>query len=113
MSNYNKIKVAELDTIITIVSITLVKDEETGDETETLTELGTLHAKRINVSGEEEEEGKIKWLSVRKYLTRYSAQLLADGVTMYIRTDEGDFNIHNVEPEGRKQWLVLKCSKRE
>ena len=106
MSNYNKIKVAELDTIITIVSITLVKDE-------TLTELGTLHAKRINVSGEEEEEGKIKWLSVRKYLTRYSAQLLADGVTMYIRTDEGDFNIHNVEPEGRKQWLVLKCSKRE
>ena len=113
MANTGKINVGLLDTIITIVSFVVTESPETGGDVTTPSDLGTLHAQRINVSGQEEEDGKIVWLNVRKYIVGYSSVIAASGVEMAVRDEDGGlYDIHNVDIIGKKDFLLLKCSKR-
>jgi len=107
------ISIGELDTVIEILSITKTKDPLTGDSVEALTVLGKVSSKRIDLSGGEENEGKEKAENVRKYIMRYSTQIVENGTTMYVRDIDGDYNINHVGIIGRMHMISLKCTKSE
>lgn len=75
--------------------------------------INPLWASLSDVSGGENEDGKIMYLSVRKYIVRYNLELLKEGEKMLIVDVDGTYNINSIEQIGFKNYLVLKCSKRE
>lgn len=107
-----KIFIHELNTVIEIFTVTQVKDDLTGESTETDILLGGLHTKRIDVSGEEELNGKMVSVNIRKYICRYNKNIMLNGTDMYIVDEDGKFDIHFVESIGSRYMLSLKCSKR-
>jgi hypothetical protein len=44
---------------------------------------------------------------------RYDNELVQNGTQMSIDDADGTYNIHSVEQIERKNYLILKCSKRE
>lgn len=92
----------------------LQKDESgTGEDIITEVDYQYTYAHLKDVSGSEEEEGKILSLNVRKYTIRYNDEVYLNGVKMILVDDDGVYNIHSVAQIGRKAYLQLKCSKRE
>ena len=76
--------------------------------------LNTYWAKVEDVSGNEDVDGKIIALNVRRYTIRYNAVIAAKQITDLIINDAGDeYNIHSTANIGRKEYIVLKCSKTE
>ena len=66
-----------------------------------------------DLSGSESEDGKIIALNVRKYTIRYIKEVVLNGVEMLIVAEDGTYNITSVQQIGRKNYLLLKCRKRE
>jgi len=86
---------------------------DTGERTKIEVSLGFVWSKLQDVSGTEEIEGKVISLSVRRYIIRWRNDVVQSGVTFYIKDEDGEYNVHSVEHQGRKEYLVLKSSKRE
>lgn len=104
--------IGTLDRRVELVKYTSVKSS-TGAPEKTEQSLGTFWAKIDDVSGSEGIEGQVISLAVRKYIMRYQPQLVADGVLIYIKDVDGQYNINSVANLGRKEYLELKTSKRE
>jgi SPP1 family predicted phage head-tail adaptor len=110
---HNNVYIGQLDRRIQLIQTTLVIGSS-GEATPLETTFNTVWAKVEDVSGTEDEQGKIIALNVRKYVIRYDPDLVALKLTdMFIVDDDGKYNIHAVEFIGRKQYIMLKCSKRE
>lgn len=92
-----------------------VETDSTGEKIETLVDYKNVWAELKDVSGSEYEEGKIVALNVRKYTIRYNQTILQKGVEMFVydKDEVSLYNINSVEVIGFKNYLTLKCSKRE
>lgn len=86
----------------------------TAERSRTGTSLGKRWVKRIDVSGKEEEEGKILPLRVCRFIMRFSKDVFSNGEGYFIRDDDGDYQVNNVSltGQGRERFLELKCSNR-
>lgn len=102
-----------LNTRVELYKWTTVK-EATGEGKKTLTTLGKRWVERRDVSGSEDEEGKMVALSVTRYIMRYESDLLNNGHEYVIKDQDGDFEINSVTLVGvqRNKFIELKCSKR-
>lgn len=109
----NKVKIGQLNRPVILNKITTVVSS-TGEETKTEVQFkNPLWAALDDVGGNESEDGKVISLNVRKYIVRYSEEILKEGEKMTIVDMDGVYNIHSIAQEGRKEYLTLKCSKRE
>ena len=107
-----EIKIGNLNRLIVLKKITTVVSS-TGEETKTEVLYKTVYAQLNDLSGSENEDGKVMYLNVRKYIVRYNLEILTAGETMLITDIDGTYNIHSIEQIGRRDYLALKCSKRE
>lgn len=87
---------------------------ETAERTRTEVSLGVKWVKRIDVSGQEEEEGRILSLSVCRFVIRFSSDLVVNGENYFLRDIDGDYQVNSVSltGQGRNRFLELKCSRR-
>lgn len=71
-------------------------------------------ARSEDVSGNEDDEGKIIALNVRKYVVRFFPALADKKITdLFIDHKGKQYNVHAVNEKGYKDFLELKCSLRE
>lgn len=110
MSNNHYI--GELDARIELIQFSYTQTT-TGAPIKTESSLGSVWCKIIDVSGSEDEEGKIRALNVRKYVIRYQSTVYTNASNIYIKDADGTYNINHAEEVGRKHFLVLKAQKRE
>jgi hypothetical protein len=77
--------------------------------------LGKKRVQRIDVSGQEEEDGKLMSLSVCKFIMRFDRDILINGTKYYIQDLDGKYQVNsiNITGPGRNRFLELKCSSRE
>jgi head-tail adaptor len=74
--------------------------------------LGKIWVERQEVSGTEEEEGKLIALSVAKFRMRFSQDIFKNGTQYFIRDLDGDYYVNSVAIfGGRNRFMELKCSK--
>lgn len=85
-----------------------------GEAVKTAVSLGKKWAKRVDVSGTEDDDGRLIPLNVAKFLMRYSSDLVVNGTKYFIRDYDGDFEVNSVVEFGsrRKSFLEIKTSKR-
>ena len=109
----NTPKIGQLNHPVILKKITMVTTS-TGEETKTEVEFkNPLWSQLDDVSGNESEDGKVISLNVRKYIIRYNEEIATEGEKMIVTDYDGDYNIHSIALIGRKNYLMLKCSKRE
>lgn len=84
----------------------------TGERVKPEVSLGKRWVKRIDLSGNEEEDGKLIPLSVLRYRMRFERDVLENGETYFFRDEDGDYRVNSVMPVGRNRELELKCSSR-
>jgi hypothetical protein len=110
----DNIYIGQLDKRVEIVKYSDVQSE-TGAPEHAEETVVTTWAKCEFQSGNEELEGQVISLNIRNYTTRFIQELLNEGEKFYITdiVDGGLFNIHHVEQVGRKEYLILKTSRRE
>jgi len=109
----NSVKIGQLNRAVILKKITTVVSS-TGEETKTEVEFkNPLWAQLDDVTGNESEDGKVISLNVRKYTIRYNDEIATEGEKMVITDFDGTYNIHSIALIGRKDYLTLKCSKRE
>tara|TARA_R110002074_G_scaffold203363_1_gene371240 strand:+ start:2899 stop:3234 length:336 start_codon:yes stop_codon:yes gene_type:complete len=103
----------QLDVRVEIIERTKTSSS-TGAPVVTESVFNTVWAKSIDVSGSEESEGKIFALNVRRYIIKYDPALVLKTVTeLFISDGSEQYNIHSSANIGRKEYIELKCSKRE
>ena len=107
-----KTQIGTLDRRVELVSYNKAKST-TGAPEETEVSLGVVWCKIEDVSVNEDVEGQVISLAVRKYIVRWQQFLIDDGALVYIKDTDGDYNIHGFETLGRRDYLRLKTSKRE
>ena len=109
----NNVYIGQLDARVSIIERTRTTST-TGEKTVVETLFNTVWARIDDVSGQEEEDGKVIALNVRKYILRYDPDLEMKNITdLYIQDMNDLYNIHSVSYIGRKEFIQLKCSKRE
>jgi len=108
----NETQIGQLDRRVTIKQLQTIT-EPTGEKINTEVVFKILWAKLEDVSGNESEQGKIVALNVRKYTIRYNKQILLEGEKLLVEDIDGVYNINSVVQEGFKEYLTLRCSKRE
>jgi SPP1 family predicted phage head-tail adaptor len=86
----------------------------TGEKTFNEVEFNEVWAKVEDVSGTEQEDGKILALNVRRYTIRYNPALELKQITdLYVNHNNQIYNIYSVGYVGHKEYIQLKCSKRD
>ena len=108
----NAIYIGQLNHRIQINTVALVASE-TGEEKRTEVPFINLWAKIDDVSGSETEDGKIIALNVRKYIVKYRKDIYLNAVKLVVVDEDGTYNVNSVNQVGFKDYLILKCSKRE
>lgn len=103
----------QLDQRISIVE-RVRSTSTTGSKNFTTSEVSAAWAKVEDVAGNEELDGKVIALNVRRYIIRYNPAVEEKQINdLYIVHSGATYNIHSVDYVGRKEYVVLKCSKRE
>jgi len=89
-------------------------NSSTGEKTYQEILFNEVWAKVEDVSGNEEEDGKILALNVRRYTIKYNPALVLKQIQdLYINHLGETYNIYSVGYVGHKEYIQLKCSKRE
>ena len=85
-----------------------------GEAVKTAVSLGKRWVKRVDISKDEEEDGRLISLNVAKFMMRYSEDMMLEGTKYFIRDFDGDYEVNSVSMFGqmRKRFLEIKCSKR-
>ncbi len=79
----------------------------------TYTEIASTFAKMVEVSGKEDEEGKIIHLIDRKYITRYRPDLLVHRTNLVLVDGEQKFEVIHIIEIGRKAFLEFRVKRYE
>jgi len=66
-----------------------------------------------DLSGNEDEEGKVIHIVNRTYTIPYLAAIRDNGENMVVKDEGKEFRIYYVQELGRKMQLLLKCTVRE
>lgn len=87
---------------------------DTGERVRNEVSIGKKWVHRIDVSGREEEEGRVLPLRVCQFVIRFSKDLILNGESYFIRDIDGDYQVNSVSltGQGRNRFLNLKCSSR-
>ena len=87
---------------------------DSGEAVKTQVSLGKKWVKRVDVSGSEEEDGRLIPLNVAKFMMRYTEEIMLQGTKYFIRDFDGDYEVNSVAMFGnqRKRFLEIKTSKR-
>lgn len=85
----------------------------TGGFTESLVSIATPWAKMEEVSGKQDEEGKIVHLVDRKYFTRYRSDLLGNSTNLVLEDKDQKFEVLHVMEIGRKNKLEFRVKRYE
>ena len=109
----NKTYIGELNERVVLNEIVTTKSPTTNEKLKTEVAFKTVWGKIDDVSGNESIDGRVIALNVRKYTIRYSEEIYLKSATLLIEAIDGTYNVNSVELLGRKQFLILKCSKRE
>lgn len=109
----NNIYIGQLD-----VRISIIEEDHTtsgtGEKTITESNLANAWAKVDDISGSEALDGKVIALNVRKYTIRYNPVIAAKQInTLLVDHDGEKYNIHSTALIGRKEFMVLRCSKKD
>lgn len=107
------INIGQLKHRITINQVTEIKSPTTGEKVPTEVLYKSVWSKIDDVSGSESLEGKVISLNVRKYIVAYRKEIVINGETMLVVDVDGTYNVNSVQQVGFKQYLILKCSKKE
>lgn len=70
-------------------------------------------AKKVDVSGNEEIEGKVLVVNVVNFYIRYRENIAENATQMYVVYKSKEYNIVAVSENGVKAYLELKCVLRE
>ena len=105
-------QIGELNRRVEIIKYDYTQ-ETNGGPAHSEDSIGEVWAKVIDISGTEETDGAVIALNIRKYVVMFQDILASDGVTFFIKDLDGEYNIHSVEHEGYKEYLILKASKRD
>lgn len=105
--------IGELDHRITIFHIDPDAKTSTGETIKEEIEIGEISAKREDNGGNETEDEKIFYLQNRVYTIRYVQCIHLNGEEMFVRDNDGDYQIYSVEVIGRNEFLKIKTTKRE
>ncbi|MFD0762985.1 head-tail adaptor protein [Lutibacter aestuarii] len=90
-----------------------ITESDTGEDVPLEVNFKQVWASLDDLSGSEDADGKIIALNVRKYVIRYIKEVVISGVEMLVVDEDGTYNITSVQQLGRKNFLLLKCRKRE
>lgn len=111
MSSKNYI--GQLDTRVKVIE-SILTPSTSGGPVSTDNELQEIWAKVEDAGGDEEIDGKIIALNVRRYIIQHNPVIVKKKITELFIDDAGErYNIHGSINVGRKEFIVLKCSKRE
>lgn len=113
MGRAETIHAGELNRVVELFTLAYV-NQSTNERVKTEQSLGKLRVKRIDVSGTEEEFGKLVALSVCKFIMRFNTNVFTQGTKYFIRDIDGDYEVNSVSitGQGRSRFLELKCSSR-
>ena len=100
------------DRKVEIVEYTTIKNA-LNEDVPTESSIGFFYAKMADLSGTEDEEGKVMHIISRTYTIPYLAAIKTNGENMVIKDDSKEFRIYYVQEIGRKMQLLLKCTVRE
>lgn len=106
------IKIGQLDRRVQFVEL-MRTITSTGATSTVDNVVANLWAKIVDITGTEENDGKVFALAVRKYIIRYDETIAKSGERMWIIDGEDRYNIHSIALQGRKQYLILNTSKKE
>jgi len=105
--------IGELSHKVVIFHIDPNLKTSTGETTKEPVEIGEIQSKREDNGGSESEDEKVFYFQKRIYTIRYVPQVHLKGEEMFVRDEDGDYQIYSVELIGRKEFLKLKTTKRE
>ncbi|WP_449284323.1 phage head completion protein [Lutibacter aestuarii] len=108
----DKIKIGSLNRSVMLKTISIT-ESDTGEDVPLEVNFKQVWASLDDLSGSEDADGKIIALNVRKYVIRYIKEVVISGVEMLVVDEDGTYNITSVQQLGRKNFLLLKCRKRE
>lgn len=104
--------IGQLDRLVSIIEITNVLNS-INESKPTEEVVFSPYAKMEDVSGGEQEEGKVIHLVDRKYTIRYRAEIATKGHEMLLDDNGEKFKIKHVKQIGRKSFLELICERNE
>ena len=86
-------------------------ESATGERVETEVSKGKIKVKRIDGSGQEDEEGRLIALKVCRFICRFSTERLKNIRKDFIRDIDGDYHVFDVSiyGPGRNRFLELKA----
>lgn len=108
----NRAYAGNRDKRVEVVKYISTKNALNEDE-KTAVSLGNFWANMVDLSGNEDEEGKVIHIINRVYIIPYHPEIKTDGENMVIIDESKEFRIYYVKEIERKMQLELKCTLRE
>ena len=108
----NRAYAGNRDRKVEVVKYTTIKNA-LNEDVPTESSIGFFYSKMVDLSGNEDEEGKVMHIINRSYTIPYLSEINADGENMVVKDDGKEFRIYYVQEIGRNMQLLLKCVVRE
>lgn len=104
--------VGQRDRRVQVVEYTTIKNS-LNEDVKTEQSVGYFYARVDDLSGTEDEEGKVIHIINRMYVIPYHPDIKARGEHMVVKDEEREYRIYYVQEVGRHEQLRLKCTNRE
>lgn len=104
--------IGQLDRKVTIKQKVNQRDDVGGYQT-SFTPLASSFAKMEEVSGKEDEEGKLIHLIDRKYFVRYRSEYKENRTNLILEDDGQMYEVIHVLEHGRKAFLEFRVKRYE
>ena len=109
----DKVYIGQLNQRVEIWHIDPTNKSLTGETTKTPVLIGPIQSLRKDGGANETQEDKIFYLQNRTYTIRFVEIVFKKGEEMFVRDEDGDYQIYGIELIGKKEFLKLKTNKRE
>lgn len=98
--------IGQMDRLISIVELVKTRNS-TGEEEVTETVVANPYAQMIDVSANEDFEGKVRHLINRTYIIRYNPTVKAKAEELVINDDGKKYSVYHIKENGRKKFLEI------
>lgn len=100
----------EFNRRVELFEFTLVKSP-TSEKARVEKSLGKVWVNRQDLSGSEDEDGKLNAVTIAKFKMRYNPVIFRNANQYFLRDLDGDYFVNGVALIGRNKTLELKCIK--
>lgn len=104
-----RVATGQRDQRVEIVEYTTVKNA-INEDVKTEVSIGFFRAAMKDVSGKEDEEGKVIYLIDRTYTIPYQSDIKTRGEQMVLKHEGKEWQIYHVVELGRRDQLLLQCT---